>query len=193
MEIIFIPNGLAETLLINGLEGTDSIELEDVKNEIHQIDSSVKFKEVNLGTNADWIAVLAIINGITSVLLVGDKIVKGIDGWINLAKRIKGIFSRSEKVYIDKDTATILAIEHLSRVYKIESIEKLNENIIALKDLSQMLSDRTEKDFIAKPFNVYFMTFKINDDIIISLGIRSDGEIKELYSFDDISLPIEPF
>lgn len=193
MEIIFIPKGLDEQLMNEPFTEIESNEFDEIKDELKLIDNLSTLHEVNLGTGADWIAVLAIINGITCVLLVGDKIVKGIDGWVTLAKRIKNIFSKSDKAYIDIDTATILAIEFLVANYKATAIKKINENILSLKDLSTMLLDRNKDDFIAKPFNVYVMTFEVNDNMIVMLGIKSNGEIQELYAFDDISAPVEPF
>jgi len=193
MEIIFIPAGLSERLMNEPFSEISSNELDEIKEELNLIDNSLKLQETNLGTDADWIAILAILNGITSVLLIGDKIVKGIDGWISLANRIKKIFSKSDTVYIDKDVATIIAIEFLSKSDKISSLKKISEEIISLKDLSYAFTDRTEKDFIAKPYNVYLQTYEINEETIKILGIRSDGEISELYSFDNLSESIEPF
>lgn len=193
MEIIFIPKGLGEQLMNEPLSEIVSNEFDEIKDEINLIDKSSSFNEVNLGTNADWIAVLAIINGITSVLLVGDKIVKGIDGWVTLAKRIKKIFSKSDNVYLDIDAATILAIEYLTTKHRITSIKKIGEYTLALKDLSISLLDRKQDDFIAKPYNIYVMSFEINENIVVMLGVKSNGEINNFYSFDDITAPVQPF
>lgn len=193
MEIILIPKGLSEKLMDEPLQDINSEEYNEILEELKAIDKTTINKEVNLGPGADWIAILVIINSIVNVLLVGDKLVKGIDGWIELAKRIKKIFRKSDKVYIDKDAATILAIEFLSKSEKIISIKKVNEVVIALRDLSVILFDRKEKDFIAKPYNVYLQTYEINDNKMKILGIRSDGEIKELYSFQDLWEPHAPF
>ena len=193
MEIIFISKGLSEKLMDEPLQEINSEEYNAILEQLKAIDKTLIIKEVNLGLGADWIAILVIINSIANVLLVGDKLVKGIDGLIEIGKRIKKIFNKSKKVYIDKDAATVLAIEFLSKSEKIFSIKKINEEIIALKDLSEMLTDRTNNDFIAKPYNVYLQTYEINDNKLKILGIRSDGKIKELYSFEDIREPYIPF
>ena len=193
MEIIFISKGLSEKLMDEPLQEINSEEYNAILEQLKAIDKTLIIKEVNLGLGADWIAILVIINSIANVLLVGDKLVKGIDGLIEIGKRIKKIFNKSKKVYIDKDAATVLAIEFLSKSEKIFSIKKINEEIIALKDLSEMLTDRTNNDFIAKPYNVYLQTYEINDNKMKILGIRSDGKIKELYSFEDIREPYIPF
>lgn len=48
-----------------------------------------------------------------------------------------------------------------------------------------MLLDRKPEDFISKPYSIYFLTFSVNDHINTMLSVRSDGEIKELYSYDN--------
>ena len=125
--------------------------------------------------------------------MLGDKVVKGIDGWIEVTKRIKKIITNSDKVYFDNDAATLLAIDYISKKIKIQSIEKISEEIIHLQDLSLMLTDRSPKGFISKPFNVYIHTYKVNSDAVKIIAIKSNGEIKEFYSFQDLWGPNIPF
>lgn len=117
-------------------------------------------------------------------VLIGDKIETGIEGWIKIGKRIKSIFTKSDKVYVDKDAATFLALLYLSDKHQIKSIKKVIESTIVLKDLSIIFRYRKKDDFIAQPFSVYLMTFEINDHILVALGVRSDGKISEHYNFD---------
>ena len=51
----------------------ESDEFELIKEELTEIDSRYRIEEVNLGTGADWIAILAIINSITSILKLSRK------------------------------------------------------------------------------------------------------------------------
>lgn len=184
MQIIFIPKGKSEDLMNYSLDQIESDELEEIKKELSILDFDYEIQEKNFGTGDDWIMLLAILNGLTTVFLLGDKINTGIDGWIKTGKRIKNIFSKSDRAYIDLDGAKILGIEYLSKRTSIESVKVIMQSDIAIKDLSGMLLDRDSNDFIAKPYSLYLITFEINDHLLITIGVRSDGKIEEHYRFD---------
>jgi hypothetical protein len=184
MQIIFIPKGKSEDLMNYQLDQIESDDLEEIKKELAELDSDYEIQVKNFGEGADWIMLLAILNGLTTVFLLGDKINTGIDGWIKIGKRIKNIFSKSDRLYVDLDAAKLLGIEYLSGKMEINSIKVVVQSDIAIKDLSGMLPDRQPDDFIAKPYSIYLITFEINDHLLITLGIRSDGEIQEHYHFD---------
>lgn len=184
MEIIFIPKGKSEDLMNYSLDQIESDELEDIKKDLSVLDSNFQIQEKNFGEGTDWIMLLAILNGLTTVFLLGDKINTGIDGWIKIGKRIKNIFSKSDRAYVDLDAAKLLGIEYLAEKMEIESIKVVLQSDIAIKDLSGILTDRNSDDFIAKPYSLYLVTFEINDHFLITLGIQSDGKIQEHYRFD---------
>lgn len=184
MELIFLPNNLTEDLMNLCLEDIESGDLESIKNDLKEIDNDYLLKEVNLGEGADWILLLAIFTGLTNIFLLGNKIETGIEGWVKIGKRIKNIFTKSDRVYIDKDIATLMALLYLSDKQKIKSIKKILESTIPINDLSKMLKDRKSGDFIAQPYAVYLMTFEINNHLIVTIGVRSDGKIAEHYKFD---------
>jgi len=185
MEIIFIPKNSSEDLMNYTIDEINSEFLKDIKADLKNIDSSFKLKEVNLGTGADWVLIMAILNGITTIFLLGEKIDKGIDGWVKIGKRIKSLFSKTDTIYLDKAAAQLLALQYLAEKHVLKSIsleKELTEEII---NLSTMLRDRKPEDFISKPYSIYYLTFYINDHINTMLSVRSDGEIKELYSYDN--------
>ena len=184
MQIIFIPKGKSEDLMKYSLDQMESEELEDIKKELSELDSNFQIKEKNFGEGADWIMLLAILNGLTTVFLLGDKINTGIDGWIKMGKRIKSVFSNSDRAYVDLEGAKLLGIEYLTQKMDINSIKVVMQADIAIKDLSGMLTDRNSDEFIAKPYSLYLVTVEINDQSLITLGIRSDGKIQEHYRFD---------
>ena len=70
MEIIFIPKELDEQLMNELLSEIVSNEFDEIMDEINLIDKSSSFNEVNLGTNADWIAALAINSNLTLKLIL---------------------------------------------------------------------------------------------------------------------------
>ncbi len=90
----------------------------------------------------------------------------------------------SERPYVDPDGAKILGIEYLSKKINIESLKVIMQSGIVSKDLSKMLRDRDSNDFISKPYSLYLVTFEINDHLLITLGIRSDGKIGEQCRFN---------
>ena len=81
MEIVFIPKNTSDDLMNYSIEEINSSFLKGIKADLENIDSNYKLKEVNLGTGADWVLIMAILNGITTVFLLGEKIDKGLDGW----------------------------------------------------------------------------------------------------------------
>lgn len=184
MEILFIPKDTADDLMNMTIDEIESDELEEIKSELNQIDKFYRLKEINLGEGADWILILAVINSITTVFLLGEKIDKGIEGWIKVGKRLKKIFSKSDKVYFDINAAKILALEHLSNKYEIKTIKLVAESELAFKDLSLFLLDREKNQFISKPYTMYFIAFEINNRLMVSLSVRSDGLISEVHIFD---------
>lgn len=105
---------------------------------------------------------------------------KGIDGWVAVAKKIKSIFSKSDLALMDLETSKVYGLLYLSKQYKLQSIEVEKEVTIELENLSGMLPDRKHTDFIAKPWSIYIITYIINEKDKIILSIRSDGEIKEI-------------
>lgn len=184
MQIIFIPKGKSEDLMNYSLDQIESDELEEIKKDLLYLDSNYGIQVKNFGEGADWIMLLASLNGLTTVFLLGDKINTGIDGWIKIGKRIKNIFPKTDRAYVDLDVAKLLALVHLSKDIRIESARVVMQSNIAIKDLSGTLPDRNPNEFIAKPYSLYLITFEINDHLLTTLGIRSDGKVEEHYRFD---------
>ncbi|MGC1632461.1 MAG: hypothetical protein WA749_10160, partial [Gelidibacter sp.] len=176
----FIPRGLSEELMNDFLENIESKNLDSVKSDLKLIDENYEIKEVNIGKGADWMAILAIVVSIANVFLIGDKIDKGIDGWINVGKRIKSIFTKSDFVLMDLDTSKVYGLLYLADKFTLQSIEIQSELSIELDNLNGMLTDRKATDFISKPWSIYILTYIINDKNKVILSVRSDGQIKEL-------------
>lgn len=153
-------------------------------NELKEIDSSVEISTVNFGRGADWILLLATLSSITSIISLGDKLEKGIDGWIKIGKRISKIFHNSDKVYIDEDLAKIMAISHISKNYDIKSIKLIDNHTTFLVDFSKWFKRENKQDLTSKPFNIYNFTFELNNERTISLSIKSNGEIIEILDIE---------
>lgn len=184
MKIIVLPKGMSEQLMNENLENIHSENWDAIKSELNLIDNDFQIEEINIGKGADWIAILVLINTITGAFLLGDRIDKGIEGWINIGKRIKSIFKKSDNAYMDVDVAKIYAIHHLEKNSTLTSVEMINESLIELDNLSGMFPNRDESDFTAKPFGIYILTMIVNDKNKIVLSVRSDGKISELLNVE---------
>jgi hypothetical protein len=122
MEILFIPKNSSEDLMNYTIDEINSNFFIDIKADLKNIDSGFKLKEVNLGTGADWVLIMAILNSITTIFLLGEKVEKGIDGWVKIGKRIKSLFSKTDAIYLDKAAAQLLALQYLAEKHKLKSV-----------------------------------------------------------------------
>lgn len=192
MKIVFIPTGLSEDLMNFKLSEIKSKELDEILEQLKSIDNEVEITETNFGKGADWILLVATLSSIAYVISVGDKLEKGIDGWIKIGKRISKLFPKSDKLYIDEDGAKIIAITHIATKYTLTSIALKDSQVIHLVDFSTWFRQREADSFTSKPFNIYNFTFDVNDERTIILSIKSNGEITELLNIENDRLDI-PF
>lgn len=188
MKLIILPKELSEDLMNYKLSDIQSQELNDIVTELKEIDNNLDVSEVNLGRGADWILILATLGSITSVIALGDKLEKGIEGWIKIGKRILNIFKKSDRVYLDENAAKIIAITHISNKIDIKNIELIDNHTTFLVDFSHWFKQRNPESLEAKPFNIYNFTFQVNDNSTISLSIKSNGEIIEILDTETESL-----
>lgn len=107
MKIIVLPKGMSEQLMNDKLENINSESWDSVKSDLSLIDNDCQFEEINIGEGADWIVILVTINAIAGVFLLGDRIDKGIEGWINIGRRIKSLFIKTDSIYLDLDSAKL--------------------------------------------------------------------------------------
>lgn len=184
MQIIINPKEYAEQISDEGIVGMPKSKLEKIMRELKEIGNDATIKEANVGVGADWIVILAIINSIANVFLVGDKIIKGIEGWVKIAKKLKSLIKKGDVAFIDEDSASLLSIELISAKEKISTLEKINAAEIPLIDLSTAFLDRSPDDFISKPQSYFLQVYKVNDKKIYVIGIKSDGRIKNIETFD---------
>jgi len=168
---------------ING-EGLSPTDIEHIKEEL-EFDGDQEISERNIGSGADVMVILVSILTIANIFLLGDKIDKGIEGWIKIGKRLKKLFSRKELVAVDKDGAGLLAIEFISTIETIHSIEKEAEHEINLVRLDGLFDDgRKPGELISKPYIYYIQTYIVNDDKHYVIGIKSTGDVNLIKCFE---------
>lgn len=188
MKLIILPKDLSEDLMNYNLSEIQSNELDDILEELKEIDNNVNISEVNLGRGSDWILILATLSSITSVIALGDKLEKGIEGWVKIGKRISKIFKKSDRVYLDENAAKIIAITHISSTIDIENLKLIDYHNTNLVDFSECFKQRNPKSFEAKPFNIYNFTFEVNEIRTITLSVKSNGKIIEILDTESETL-----
>lgn len=168
---------------ING-EGLTPADIEQIKKEL-EFDGDKEVSEQNIGPGADVMVILVSILTVANIFLLGDKIDKGIEGWVKLGKRLKNLFSKKELVAVDKDGASLLAIEFISTFETIQSLEKEAEHEINLVRLDGLFGDgRTPNELISKPYNYFIQTYLVNDDKHYVIGVKSTGEVNLIKCFE---------
>jgi hypothetical protein len=165
-------------------EGLSQLDFKDIKNEL-DFEEEISLSEENIGPGADVMVILVSILTIAQVFLLGEKIDKGIDGWLKLGKRVKNLFHKKKLIAVDQDGASLLAIEFISNLEPIKSLQKQEEHTINLVNLIDLLPDgRTPENLITKPFNYFIQSYIINDEKLYVLGIKSSGEVNIIKCFD---------
>ncbi|QIE58677.1 hypothetical protein G5B37_03600 [Rasiella rasia] len=181
MDILFTDDKYDD--IIHGDGGLSDKNIKEIEGflELGKID---KTKEVNIGPGADLFVILASISLVVNIFLVGDKIEKGIAGWIKLGKRIKNLWKTKKLVSVDKDGASLLAIEYIASLENIENFEKVDEHEINIVRLDGLFPGRKPDELISKPHNYYIQTYIINVEKFYIIGIKSSGEVELIKCFE---------
>jgi hypothetical protein len=135
-------------------------------------------KEINYGKGHDWIWILLIFQGLSNFIALGDKMDKGIQGWINLGKKLKQFIKKVEKIKLDNEAQTLLCISEISKDVDITSFEKISETEIEITNNSLMFPDRKRTDFISKEESYHIFIFRVNNRDIYIFGCSIDGKIE---------------
>lgn len=181
MELLLNLKKYEDKVYGNGLSPSD---IEGIKESL-EFDGEIEISEKNIGPGADVFVILASILTLANVFMLGDKFDKGIDGWVRIGKRIKNLFKKNELVAIDKDGASLLAIEYIGEIEAIRTLVKETEHEVKLTRLDGMFGDGRQPDeLISKPYNYYIQTFLINFEKYYVMGIKSTGEVNVIKCFE---------
>lgn len=149
--------------------------------DVLQMDGVERVARVNIGPGADLLTILVAINTLVDTYLVASKLLEGSEAWKKLISRIKGFISKKQLVSIDEDGAKLLAIDYLVSNYSCDTIEFVDSHVINITDISGMVHNTSE--LAKKPHNYYVQTYHVNGENTVILGIRSDGEVKQIKTF----------
>ena len=131
MELLFDIDNYEEKMSSDELTLKESDKkkiIEDVA-----ISNVERVEYANIGCGADWIVILIgiVIIGY-NVLKSGKSVDDGIDGWIEIGKKLKILVKRNKVISVDSEGATLLAIEAIAQLETINVIEVFQENTINL-------------------------------------------------------------
>jgi len=185
MQLSFIPKRYSEQLTRDGLDAVPKDYLQNILSELQTDEQKLIFKEVNYGTGSDWIWILLIFQGIGSIIVLGNKIDKGLQGWSNIGKKIKRFIKKVDRVRLDGDALKALCLyEIIKKNRNISSLELLSETEVEVSNNSSMFPGRKFSEFVSKDKNYHVFIFKVNESIIYVFICSIEGKVELLKYVD---------
>lgn len=154
--------------------------IDEVLENIKPVCENVEVKQASMPLGADWplLAILA------AVLVRGKDINETIDNWTGIAKKFRHfllfIRDRKLKVFVDRDSAKLIAFDYLNEHEEIKYIEDMDGQTVNV----EMYPEPGVTDFISKPLNLYVLFFKVNHEKVYVFGIRSTTDIAFVHTLD---------
>lgn len=182
MEILITIDNYEEKMGSDELLLTDA-EKEEITKDI-DLNYNIECIEYrNIGVGADWIVLLIIFTWAGfKIIKSGKNINDGINGWIEIGKKLKKLVKRNKVVSVDSEGATLLALEMIHQKEKITTIEITHESTINLVDVSGFLP--RNKGLAAKPFNYFVKAITVNYETIYIIGVNSNGVANIIKRYD---------
>ena len=115
------------------------------------------------------------------LIKLGAEINNGVDGWIELGKKILKLFRQDELVSVDSDGATALAINRITKNGTISSLEKMTESVIDLTAYSEKNHGNVKSSDEKQMY--YIQTYMINHQEIYVVGTLSTGKTEIIKHF----------
>jgi hypothetical protein len=164
-------------------EGDASVLPRIVSDALSEI-GEVELDRADIGPGADWPMFLAILSGVGTVLLLGEKVDTSLTGWISVGGKLKrGLEILREKLgatRIDETGAQLLLIEQLAREGTLtSSIELLFSQTIPIHELS----GRPEGELESRHDALYVLGLRVDDERIVVAGVRSSGEVDFVHTY----------
>ncbi|NPV44552.1 MAG: hypothetical protein HPY70_11370 [Firmicutes bacterium] len=154
--------------------------IDEVLENLKPVCENVEVKRASMPLGADW-SLLALLAG---VLVRGKDINETMDNWIGIAKKFRNfvlfIKDRKLKVFVDRDSAKLIAFDYLNEHEEIKYIEDMDGQTVNV----ELYHETGVTDFIKEPLNLYVLFFKVNREKVYVFGIRSTTEIAFVYTID---------
>lgn len=181
MKLSFIPTNYEESLSCDGISAVPKQVLEDLVTDFRSEDPDLIIKEVNYGVGADWIWILVNLSVIFTVIERGEKISKGIDGWINIGKKLNKLKKKAKFIKFDRDALLAVAILKVQSLEKqIESLRLISETEFDIKNNSSLFIDKPFTDFTSKEDSFTLFILNVNESVYYIIGCTIDGEVEIL-------------
>lgn len=181
MEIRLIPANHSDKLSNEGLQALPTGFFNEMLEEFYEYDDSIQFRELNYGPGADWIWVYATIAGLTQLIILGDKINSGFEGWGKLANRILKLKKKCSHIAFDKNAITALCIHRILELRPdVKEIEMVVEFEREMPVGYGAVEKGTYSDFIEKAQIYYVQGFEIDSKEFILIGSNIEGELEVL-------------
>lgn len=164
-----------------------NIDIQEFKDELEAINTEYDVDSTNIGPGADWI--LLLISVTVSLFLLGEKINKNLDAWIDLSKKFKKLLNKikHKKFFIDSNGATLVALNDLLKKNEIiENIDLVHSYELSNHPMKSFFMDeRPPARIDSKPYRFFVKIFLVNDRLFHIYGVKSNGEIKFYQIFTD--------
>ena len=181
MKLSIIPKKYGEELTCEGIGGIPISYRNKLVASLSGNDSSVDVTEVNYGRGADWIWLLLTIYGSYKLVVEGDKIDKGINGWANVLKRLKKLFKKSSFVKLDSDALLLFAVDEVFQKNKgIRELVFISKSEIDIQNNSGLFFNRPKNDFTSTDDAYSIFVLKSDTGLFFIIGARINGEVEIL-------------
>ena len=181
MKLSIIPKKYGELLSRDGIDGIPVTFRESIINDLKDDDVTLDIKEANYGTGADWIWLAISLYGIYKIIIEGDKIDKGLNGWSNIFKRIKKLHKRSSHVKYDTDVLLLFALNELFKSNKkIDQIYFIKKAEFDIHNNSSLFLNKPTDEFTSKDDAYTIFILKTSEMDIYIIGVRINGEVEIL-------------
>lgn len=157
--------------------------------ELSEFDETIIAVDTSIGLGADWPVVLVkifnnvdwasflTIAGPSGLFLLGDKINKNIDAWLEIGKKLKKLAKKLQPTRIDENAATLMALNDI-----LENTGKKIDFSVSLEIIEFKLVPPGKSKLDKRPDALYLITVRIPGKVFV-YGIKSNGNIEFKHEF----------
>lgn len=157
----------------------------DLLADLREIHEEVILSEDTLGRGADWPVFFAVFSALTSLLVLGEKLEKGLDAWISMGKRLKHFLDAKRRKYgsirLDPEAALLQVVLRVQEQEKqLRSLELVAHHRFPIHPLSWKPDDSLAQNHDA----VYVFAVRANDRVMHLVTIKSTGHVLSHHRFN---------
>lgn len=181
MEIRFIPEDYRDELNNGDIESIPKDYLNSFVSDFNESNTPSKFEIIDYNVGPDYNWVYAVIATAISTIALGEQINKGLDGWIEVGKKLKRLIGKADNIALDNDALTVICVnKSIELIPNTESIKKVIEYETDTPAAYSYGGKCEFSDFIEKAEVYYVQGYEINNSHFILLGITQNGEVEIL-------------